>query len=528
MSQLDRVVSEYSVQRFTVPEAVSTNNKFSGYQIPQHPWMAPNNFGSPHQDSWCSESVSLSGPTQSKVELTLRRNPYGYTPNMVCNSDNQMIGVSMQYATQTYYVLMFDEACNIISATNAGDYVPGSFGGGYFYLDNNDNTIVVQENTIVSYPTQYQPLKGEIYPLTPNWTTNNIVSMVTDQPNTLYSALPVWSDNSNLYWCLIAGTYDYNDPDNAELISPAYMAVVEVIPGDNNDCQTILKACIALDQTGVDVTDGQWNNNTFAVDSQGAYIVTNGVPEDKSRPGEGYLWAFAYDDSSSEINVRWKTGYQNAGYLKPGQKNIGSGTTPTLTEADDGTPLVAITDNADPQLNVLVCNRETGEPIAQIPCFEKMRSADEASLIGVGSTFVVENNFAHYPTWPYSQTIPNGTGMSSITVDPSGNNTGLQTTWDMDGTHFYAMNMLCRQSGIIFAHTCDWSSDESSVKGGMYYISAIDSFNGHTLWRIPLGRGVEYCHEYGGIYFNTNGDLYIGTNKYIARISNYRPRFKSQ
>jgi len=154
-----------------------------------------------------------------------------------------------------------------------------------------------------------------------------------------------------------------------------------------------------------------------------------------------------------------------------------------------------------------------------------MRSADEASLIGVGSTFIAENNFAHYPTWPYSQTIPNGTGMSSITVDPSGSNKGLGTTWDMDGTHFYAMNMLCRGSGIIFAHTCDWSSDESAVHGGMYYISAIDAFNGHTLWRIPLGRGVEYCHEYGGIYFNQQGDLFIGTNQYIARISNYRPRF---
>ena len=516
MSQFDFVVPERSEQRFTVLEAVSTNNQFGGYDIPQHPYMAPNNFGSPHQDSWCSESVSLAGPTSTQLSLTLQRNPYGYTPNMVTNSANQMIGVSLQYASRKFFVVMFDQECNIISATEAGAKQGDTFGGGYFYLDNHDNTVTVQENKIASYPTQEQPLKEDIYPLTPNWTSVNIVELVTgDNNNTLYSALPVWTGKPNLYWCLIAGQYDYNNYPNAKLESPAYMAVVEILPDGNGGSVTSLLGKLEL--------ENQWNNNTFAVDEQGAYIVTNGLAK-SGEAGPSYLWAFAFDERSGEVSVRWKTEYENAGYLKPGQKNIGSGTTPTLTKAEDGTDLVAITDNADPQLNVLVCRRDNGQPIAQVPCFEKMRSADEASLIGVGSTFVAENNFAHYPTWPHSQTIPNGTGMSLIEVNPDGSNTDLQSTWDMPDTHFYAMNMLCRESGIIFAHTCDWSGAESSEKGGMYYISAIDSFNGRTIWRIPLGRGVDYCHEYGGIYFNHNGDLYIGTNKYIARISNYHDR----
>ncbi|RBP48752.1 hypothetical protein [Arenicella xantha] len=516
MSQLDYVVPQRSEQLFTVLEACSSNNKFAAAEIPQHPFMAPNNFGSPHQDAWCSESVSLAGPTSSKLQLTLQRNPYGYTANMVCNSANQMIGVSFDYVTQTFYVVMFDADCNIISATPAGSRQGSTFGGGYFYLDNHDNTIVVQDNTIISYPTQQQELQQDIYALTPNWVSDNIVELVTNQANTLYSALPVWDAGlPNHYWCLISGTYDYDNYPDAILESPAYMAVVEVVAQGSGSYRTELRGKIEL--------SGQWNNNTFAVDEAGAYIVTNGVPEHGSgNAGQGYLWAFEYQNGA--VSALWKTAYQNAGYLKPGQKNIGSGTTPTLTETPDGTRLVAIADNADPQLHVLVCNRDTGEPVAEIPCFEKMRSADEASLIGVGNTFIAENNFAHYPTWPHSQVIPNGTGMSSITVNATGDNAGLETTWDMPNTHFYAMNMLCRASGIIFAHTCDWSSDESDEKGGMYYVSAIDSFNGRTIWRIPLGRGVDYCHEYGGIYFNKNGDLYIGTNKYIAKIGNYYDR----
>ncbi len=172
------------------------------------------------------------------------------------------------------------------------------------------------------------------------------------------------------------------------------MAVVEIDPKTG---ETTLVGSVTL--------ENQWNNNTFAVDEKGAYIVTNGLDKDNLCT-EGFLWAFGLD--GNDVTVRWKAPYKNAGYLKPGQKNIGSGTTPTLTKTADGMELVGITDNADPQLNVVVYNRNDGTLISETPCFAKMRSADEASLIGVGDIFVAENNFGHYPTWPFSQLVPNG------------------------------------------------------------------------------------------------------------------------
>ncbi|AOM42770.1 hypothetical protein A9255_02195 [Xenorhabdus hominickii] len=286
------------------------------------------------------------------------------------------------------------------------------------------------------------------------------------------------------------------------------MAVVEIDPKTG---QTTRINSLELEK--------QWNNNTFAVDEKGAYIVTNGIDNNRLCT-EGYLWAFSLEEN--EIVTRWRTSYKNAGYLKPGQKNIGSGTTPTLTKMENGTELVAITDNANPRLNVVVCNRENGAIISETPCFLRMRSADEASLIGVGDTFVVENNFGHYPTWPFSQLVPNAPGMDMIRINPENSDQPDEKKWSIPDIHFYAMNMLCRGSGIIFAHTCSWSDEISASKGGMYYISAIDSFDGRVIWQIPLGRGVNYCHEYGGIYFNRNGDLYIGTNQYLIAIKNFR------
>lgn len=515
MNPLDHIIPLRTEEIHHVQAAQSTLNRFAGIEIPRNPWMAPNNYGSPHQDSWCSESVSLDGPTSANLLLTEQYNPFGYTPNMVCNSSNQMVGMSLEYGTSQFWLIVFDEDCNLISGTPAGKRDGNTFGGGYFYLDNNDNTIVVQNNHIVSYPTRDVLPKpgGEIYPLKPNWRSANIIELVTGstEGNGLYSSLPVWDENRpNLYWCLIAGQYNYQDYPDSTLTSPAWMAAVEINPEDGS---TTLVGSLML--------ENQWNNNTFAVDEYGAYIVTNGIAPD-GLCTEGYLWAFALE--GNEVTVRWKSPYKNAGYLKPGQKNIGSGTTPTLTLGADGTEYVGITDNADPRLNIVIYNRKDGTLISETPCFEGMRSADEASLIGVGDTFVAENNFGHYPTWPFSQLVPNGPGMTMIRMQPDGNEPPADVIWELPNIHFYAMNMLCRESGIIFAHTCDWTTDISAIKGGMYYVSAIDSFNGRVIWRIPLGRGVEYCHEYGGIYFNHNGDLFIGTNQYLCCIKNFRNR----
>ena len=44
-------------------------NNFSNYNIPQNPGLSPNNTNGSHQDSWCSESVSCTGPTDDELEI---------------------------------------------------------------------------------------------------------------------------------------------------------------------------------------------------------------------------------------------------------------------------------------------------------------------------------------------------------------------------------------------------------------------------------------------------------------------------
>ena len=514
----DTVTPLRTEQVHNVEPAQSLQNRFSDICIPHNPGLAENNWNSGHQDSYCSESVKLAGPTGKKLRLIMQYNPYGFTPIMACNRNNQMIGVAF---LGQFRLIVFDSECNILSATVTGHFRPNSFGGGYFYLNHDDNAVVVSNNKLACYPTRHVAKKESVYSLDPIWTTHDLVLLITGCAlgNVLYGAMPVWKKDSNLYWVMLAGEYDF---DTGKLRSNAFIAVVEITPDSckENGCRTRVVDSLELEK--------QWNNNTMAVSDQGVFFVTNGLDETGACT-LGYLYSIGFDFETNKIKNNWPraTAYQNSGYLKVGQRNIGSGTTPTLFQGEDGTNLVAITDNAYPKMNVVICNRDTGKIIDEVPVFPEMRGCDEASLIGVNGHVVVENNFGHTTSLRYSQYVPNEPGLAMIKVNPTG---GSKIIWENTGypSGFFAMTMLARETGIIFAHTGEWNVADSSTKGGLYSIVAIDSWDGRIIWRIPLGQGKQYCHDYGGIYFNrtktganSGTSLFMGTERFLVSIQEY-------
>jgi len=499
---------------YSVTPAVSSNNIFAGINLPRNPGMGENSWSGGHQDSYCSESVGLQGPTSSRLKVIKRFNPYGFTPIMACNSNNQMMGISLEYKTQIYRLIVFDQDLNILTATQTAQLVPGTFGGGYFFMNNDDNAVVVGDNKIKCFPTANVERKKAVYELTPLWKSDDIVEMVTgsSENNSLYATLPVWDQTRpNLYWCLIAGEYDFQQQ---KLISPAYIAVVEVTPDSSQPSGAVTKL-----MASVKLTD-QWNNNTLAVDEDGVYFVTNGVDDD-GKCTWGLLHSFSYDPVSKTLAQRWNYSYKNCGILKTGLKNIGSGTTPSImVNRSNGRKYVTFDDNDNPQFNVVVVDQQDGSLVAEVPVLPNEKGCDEASFIAVDSTIVVENNYGHTANWPESQLIPNEPGMLRIDIDPQNSSDPASTIWYDQKDCFFAMSMLCRESGIIFAHTGHWNDAISATEGAMYQISALDSHDGRVIWSIPLGRGVDYCHEYGGVYFDRDGALYVGTNQYLFTIKN--------
>jgi len=486
-----------SEKLFNVPEAVSKKNIFASVEIPQNKFMRDNNWSGSHQDSYCSESVGLNGPVGSKLRLITKFNPYGNSTIMACNKHNQMVGLTFSWGV--FRLIVFDTECNIISVNTTGNmlrsYPNFSFAGGYFYMDNNGDSIVVGNNCMMKYPTNL--VEGQIE-LT--WKTQNLVEKVTGgRNNLLYASLPVW-DIADMYWCLIAGKYT-NENGVVTVTSDAHIAVVKV--DSTNGYQGTVMDKLPL--------PGEYINNTFAVTEESAVFVTNGTPK-------GYCYRVSY--VSGKIQTVWKYEVTNCGYAKVGQHNMGSGSTPTIMKDDSGRRTVVITDNASPKMNVVVFDYDSvvGESPVTMPVFQNMRSANEASVIGVNQSIFVENNFGHTIGYFHSQWVATQTGMTKLTVDMSKSSAELD--WDQDRCAFIAMTMLARKSGILFAHSGEWDV-RSDTEGAMYNIIAVDSYDGRVIWRVPIGRGGPFCHEFGGIYFDQIGDkIFMATNDYLISIQN--------
>jgi outer membrane protein assembly factor BamB len=493
---------------------VSQRNLFAGVTIPQHPHLADNNWNSGHQDSYCSDSVGLTGPTSSSLRMIKQPNPFGFVPVMACNRANQMIGTAVDMflppAERVYELVVFDPDLTILAHRTVSRFMR-SFAGGYFYLNSDDNAVVIDTvtNKIVCYPTA-NVAQGD--PLDPLWSSADIVETVTGSAtgNSLYAALPDWDDPA-LIWVLLDGQYELAG-HLIGLEAPAYIAMVRITLDANEQDGATTELVDAMP------LPGQWNNNTFAVDESGCYVVTNGVNAEGA--GDfGFLHALRYDAASESIDVRWSYSYRNSGMFKPGHTNIGSGTTPTIMIDPDGRKLVAMTDNANPYLNAFVLEADTGRLVGEVPIFSKMRGANEASVIGVGNRLVAPNNFGHTPPQRI-QTVPNEGGLVMIEVPGEGQSLDSDVVWEDTRIATLGMNMLARESGIIFAHTADWHDDVASVQGPMLYLSAIDAWDGRVIWRLPIGRGPAHIKDYGGQYFDRNGNVYLGTGHFLVAVQN--------
>src|SRR5512139_116314 len=88
----------------------------------------------------------------------------------------------------------------------------------------------------------------------------------------------------------------------------------------------------------------------------------------------------------NQLHKVWSVPYDTIGVVRPGQYELGSGTSPTILGEGK---YVAITDNAE-QLNVVVYRTEAGLPpdqrvVCEVPVFDFPgggKGADSNSLIG--------------------------------------------------------------------------------------------------------------------------------------------------
>lgn len=321
--------------------------------------------------------------------------------------------------------------------------------GGYFYLDDRDRAIVptTTRHILVVAETEQGGAPG--FAVQRDYDLSTTLA-AGDQ---IISALPDWSGR---VWFAsrrgVVGTLDLGDG-----------AIRSVATGD---------------QIG----------NSFAADETGGvYIVTHAA-----------LYRFAAGADGTP-QATWRATYPNDGKSKPGQTEVGSGTTPSLMTTR---PYVAITDNSDP-INVRVYRRRDGALVCSAPVFAPGASATDQSLVVAGNAIIAENNFGYASPAATEEGRSTTGGLERIDLDPDGR--GCRRTWRSDEIAPSVVPKASLANGLLYTYT-----HPAGDRSDPWYLTALDLRTGETVFKYRVGSGLGFNNNYAPVTIGPDGTAYVG------------------
>ncbi|MGA1090008.1 MAG: hypothetical protein ACO3X2_11200, partial [Candidatus Nanopelagicales bacterium] len=171
----------------------------------------------------------------------------------------------------------------------------------------------------------------------------------------------------------------------------------------------------------------------------------------------------------------------------------------------DGGRYVAITDNADPRMHVVVFDVSGPSPVERcaVPVFGEGVSATENSLIALGDSLIVESNYGYSVTAVAGgHTTTPGLARIDITGD------GCSLAWETDAVTIPSLV----SKGILADGTVLTYTKESSLVGtDAWWFTAVDAASGEVAWRRLAGVGPLLNNHYAAGYVGPDGSVYVGT-----------------
>jgi hypothetical protein len=348
-------------------------------RVPRHPRMARNQASNIHNDAYQSDAYNRAGPLGTGLEtrsaLFVREcgsvtfDSNGHIVSVCVGLDRPVLAV-LDRTTLTPLGAM-ELPPRPVSTTPFQSFA----GGGYFYLDNRDRAVV---------PTSERHVLIVKANADGSLTPKRDIDMRSAVPegDHIIAVMPDWK--GRIWFATTKGVVGYAPLKAKKIVSL--------------DTKEPIGNSFAVDETG------------------GVFIVTNAA-------------MYRFEAGRKKVRTVWRAKYPNVGFIKPGQTQAGSGTTPTLI----GKRWVAITDNADPMaIRVYLRKRhvEGRRLICRQRVFSKGASSTDQSLIGAHRSLVVENNYGY--TGPTS--VLNGPtttpGIERVDIDRDGR--GGKQVWHSD------------------------------------------------------------------------------------------------
>jgi hypothetical protein len=447
--------------------------------IPKHPFLADTNASNMHSDGFASDVHLLGGllGVNPKVKSYAHGSFGGECASITFDSRGNIVAVC---ATFKEFSLVLMSPKDLIplaqmhlpprksnESLDLEKIMSDTSGGAYFFLDNQDRAVLVDANQRLKIIRQDRNNNQTNFVIDSEYDLRPVIQSKSVAEDTITSVLPDWQGR---YWFV------------------SRLGLIGILNPKTGSIKTI-------------TLPGEEIQNSFAIDKNGAYIVSDYA-----------LYKISTSPSNDQPSIVWKEPYQRALNKKPGTITLGSGTTPTLLEND----FVAISDNAEPQTNVLVYNRsdsvKTSRLICKIPVFKSGESATENSFIGIGNSLIIENNYG-YTLFPKMMFGKVGTG--GITRIDILNGSSCETKWTNPIISQTTVPKLSMETGLIYVYAKD-----PSVGLGVdaYYLSALDFETGKTVFETFVGTGVSYDNNWAPITLGEKRCAYIGVLRGMAQI----------
>ncbi|HNW49910.1 MAG TPA: hypothetical protein PKH79_02435 [Prolixibacteraceae bacterium] len=438
-----------------------SEEKLLNWEPRQHPYLAANGRNNVHNDSYMTDSYTLSGPEGNNLKLTFFTTPRVFI-TIAFDRQGRIISLGTGGDSKRAAYLLDPDSMKMIDAYElpAGTDLSAS-GAGYFYLDNNDQMIVPTTNKhIYKLGIEGNPSKFVLK-------TDYDLTALPD-PCHIISVLPDWKGNM---WFLTE----------------------EGIAGIITEDGTINFISLTHTQDGTIVQEKI--GNSFAVDETGAVFVVS-----------DYALYSLIADSSKKIKILWREEYDRGTQQKQGQFTQGSGTTPTLISDE----YVTITDNAEPRMNVLVYKRQQNVKgdrlLCKIPVFTENASATENSLIAFHNSIIVENNYGYTKKavdFVGKFTEP---GMTRIDFHANGD---FDVKWESDVIVPSLVSKVAMGNNTVYTYTKETDG---------WYLTGLDLNTGSKKFQTKAGGDdVRYNNHYSGLAIGPNGSVYIGCAGGIIR-----------
>jgi hypothetical protein len=429
---------------------------------PQNPWLAPGQGSTIHNDAWMTDAYTGYRLPDPRTAATRSFFAGGDCASILFSPDDRVIALCVSPVETRLHVLTPDlrplMSATLFRRPFRADFATNFSAGGYAVLDRDGHVLTPAPD-------------GRILKL---GVTGSEVARVAEydvaaslqQDEAITSVLPDWS--GALWFVGREGT----------------VGVVDPVTG--------ISAAIAFD--GADI------ENSFAlVDGGGAFVAT-------SRE----LLRLAIEGGRPV--VVWSQEYDAGSRRKPGQTSRATGTTPTVFAGGD---LVTITDNADPRMNVLVFDARanaTNRLLCAVPVFADGASATDNSLIAMGSSLFVENNYG-YGLLALSGGRISTPGLARIDVDLGARRCSL--AWSNDDI---VIPSVVSKGVALEGKVLTYTKTESVLGEDLWWFTAVDAATGEVAWQRLAGSGPLFNNHYAAIYASEAGAVYVGTVAGVAAL----------